>query len=309
MTRPADSRPPRAAGGRGTVLDHREVRGARLTLRESGPDDLAEVRSLYDRLAETDRHLRFHGAAPDDAFLTRWLTCDASGVTLVVEVDAAEGLRVVAEGGFRGEGDDDVEFAITVDPVWRGGLGTWLVQHLQQLAHGRGHGRLAADVLSSNLAMRGLLERLGYATIDRPGERSMRVAVPTEGSTPGWSRHGRSRVLVEADGGGWFAEQALRDAGHEVAVCPGPGGRREPCPLLVGEPCLLVEGADVVLSVLRGTDGERVRAVHDAAGPDVHLLSRPADGAARGADAVVRAVAQALRQRADRADGAPEAQD
>jgi hypothetical protein len=40
---------------------------------------------------------------------------------------------------------------------------------------------------------------------------------------------------------------AFRDAGFEVAYCTGPGGTRTACPLLRGEDCDVLDGADVVL--------------------------------------------------------------
>jgi hypothetical protein len=36
-------------------------------------------------------------------------------------------------------------------------------------------------------------------------------------------------------------------AGMQVLVCPGPTGRHTRCPVLAGEPCPLVAGADVVV--------------------------------------------------------------
>jgi GNAT superfamily N-acetyltransferase len=247
------------------VLDQRVVRdGARLTLRLASPADVDEVRQLYERLSIEDRHRRFHASLPGDRFLARWLTCDDAGLALVAEAHVPEGRReVVAEGGFRGGDGQDPEFAITVDPAWRGGLGTWLLEHLQGLARTRGHDRLAAHLFADNLPMRRLLERLGYVTIDRPDGESMRAIVATDDTTPTWPAGDRPRILVEADGGHWPDEQALRDEGHDVAVCPGPGGRRVPCPLTVGLACPLVEGADLVVTALRGADGERVRVIHE----------------------------------------------
>jgi hypothetical protein len=49
----------------------------------------------------------------------------------------------------------------------------------------------------------------------------------------------------------WGYGQTLRAAGYEVATCTGPetdDASRVRCPLLEGNPCPLVRGADVVLS-------------------------------------------------------------
>lgn len=58
----------------------------------------------------------------------------------------------------------------------------------------------------------------------------------------------------------------LRRAGYAAAVCHGPSDsadRPERCVLTTGEPCRLVDGADVVVSGL-GVAGEERRAVLEA---------------------------------------------
>jgi hypothetical protein len=66
----------------------------------------------------------------------------------------------------------------------------------------------------------------------------------------------------------WGYGQTLREAGYEVATCTGPAGddvNRVRCPLLEGDPCPLVRGADVVLSTC---DLVRSRDVLAALGSD-----------------------------------------
>jgi hypothetical protein len=59
----------------------------------------------------------------------------------------------------------------------------------------------------------------------------------------------RPRVLVEDDHPALAISDfsAFRDAGFDVAVCPGPDRGPDRCPLLRGDPCGIVAGADVVL--------------------------------------------------------------
>ena len=72
----------------------------------------------------------------------------------------------------------------------------------------------------------------------------------------------KPRVLVENPDRAELLAHAdiLREAGYDVAVCTGPdvgrGGRACGCPLLEGERCTLVDGADVVVSTssLSGSD-------------------------------------------------------
>ena len=45
---------------------------------------------------------------------------------------------------------------------------------------------------------------------------------------------------------------AYAAAGLDVSLCPGPGEAAAACPLLQGQPCSLVDAADVVLHALGG---------------------------------------------------------
>ena len=59
----------------------------------------------------------------------------------------------------------------------------------------------------------------------------------------------RPRLLVEDDRPALAISDfsLFREAGFEVAFCSGPGHDAQACPLLRGQPCSLVAGADVVL--------------------------------------------------------------
>ncbi len=80
-----------------------------------------------------------------------------------------------------------------------------------------------------------------------------------------WQYSGRPRVLIEhpdPDAGLELAS-ALRRAGCTVAICRGPDPTGNParcCPLHGLEPCVVVEGADVVVTAL-GLDQEDSRGV------------------------------------------------
>jgi hypothetical protein len=62
----------------------------------------------------------------------------------------------------------------------------------------------------------------------------------------------RPRVLVESASPALAVSDfsVFQDAGFDVGVCSGPGGTPEDCPLLRGEECALLEGADAVLHKL-----------------------------------------------------------
>ena len=77
---------------------------------------------------------------------------------------------------------------------------------------------------------------------------------------------GRPRVLVEDPDGAvlWAYTRILDEAGYDVVGCQGPTGAdggalaRRCCPLLVGEPCPLVAGADVVVSTTSLPQGAEI---------------------------------------------------
>ena len=73
----------------------------------------------------------------------------------------------------------------------------------------------------------------------------------------------RSRVLVENPDRAELLAHAtiLRDAGYDVAVCCGPratSGEKGHCPLVDGERCSLVDGADVVVSTTSLSRGDEI---------------------------------------------------
>jgi len=75
-----------------------------------------------------------------------------------------------------------------------------------------------------------------------------------------------ARVLVEHPDPvwRWAARQRLESAGYEVATCGGPSVLpRGRCPLIAGEPCRALEGAEVVINGL-GTRYAASRAVLEA---------------------------------------------
>ncbi len=81
-----------------------------------------------------------------------------------------------------------------------------------------------------------------------------------------WPFPGRPRVLIEhpdPDAGLELAG-AIRRAGYGVAICRGPARSADPptrCPLHQLEPCIAVEGTDVVVTVLDLADEDGVGVV------------------------------------------------
>lgn len=94
-------------------------------------------------------------------------------------------------------------------------------------------------------------------------------------------RSDKPRVLVENPDRADLLAHAdiLREAGYDVAICSGPtadsGGRACGCPLLEGEGCTLVDGADIVVSTSSLVGSDEVLAALHATGPSIVFEASP----------------------------------
>jgi ribosomal protein S18 acetylase RimI-like enzyme len=237
--------------------------GETMVVRPVTEADVPGLARLYDELSPDDLRRRFFSVYhPSTEFLTRVARGDDGRVGLVAVVPDG---RIVAEADYAPLADGDAEFAIVVAPDWRGWLGPYLLDALVDEAAERGVPNLEAEILVENRPMLALVRARGYAMLDGTDYSVVRVTIGTSSDTPTWPRgpdaRERPRVLVESPGGRWRHEQAARDAGFDVLVCPGPArGPKAHCPLLAGEPCPLASDADAVVYALRADD-QRAREV------------------------------------------------
>ncbi len=248
----------------------------RITLRHSGAADAEGLRDLYRRLRPQDLRRRFFtGGLPPLGFFEHWAAIeDDGGFGLVAAASdhddeagdddhdetGGAGQRdeiLVAEAGYGmvPGGGGDGELGIAIDPDHRGWLGPWLLDRLLAHAHERGVANLQAVILVENRTMLALAARRGYAILGHPDWSTIRITMATSGHVPSWSGdHERPRVLVETDRSRWIGEEALTQAGFDVALCNGPCRSGGYCPILRGEPCPLVAGADAVIVDLADTE-------------------------------------------------------
>ena len=226
--------------------------GHELVVRASRPDDVEGLRQLYEGLSDDDRHLRFFAQyRPKPAFYDK-LThlAEVGGRDIIALVDD----EIVGEAGYFPLPDGDAELAVTVARPWRGWLGAYLLDVLVDEAAALGIPNLQAEILLENRAMLALMRHRGYAVLCHDDTSTMRVVIGTATPTPVWPpSHTRPRVLVEALGGSWWAQEAAKAAGVDVVVCPGRRGARVRCPALHGEVCPLADGADAIVCVLTGS--------------------------------------------------------
>jgi len=155
-------------------------RGARVTVRVVCPEDEEGFHAAFLRLSSESRYTRFMSVVRDlsDATLHQATHPDAAREFALVAVAAAgEGEQIVAGGRFVAiPKTADCEFAVTVVDDWQGhGLGRALLTALKDAAAVRGYGRMEGYVLSTNLAMRKLGARLGFADGPMPGDATTRL--------------------------------------------------------------------------------------------------------------------------------------
>jgi GNAT superfamily N-acetyltransferase len=244
------------------------------TMRLAGPSDVPAILAFYRRLSEHSLLMRFSVANRDHLALVRAAQLDPGrSVVVVAVVPDAAGDRVVGEARCELTDDGQYEFGLAVqDEHQRRGLGSLLLERLREVARDRGVGSLRAVVRTDNGPMLRMLLMTGCAIVEPADGGQVAVDVSTGPGMPGWpADHRRPRVLVESRS--WWATAgaaALRRAGYQVRQCQGPrSGAGRPCPLLVGDECPLVEGADVVACLLPEGDADCLAVA------EIHRRQRP----------------------------------
>lgn len=242
--------------------------GRSLSIRPMQRGDARGIAALYAGLGEDDVYRRFFASRPPPArFVARMAAIGTrGGVGLVATVpyrvgegDDRDGTterapreRIVAEATCEPLADGDGELGITVAAGIRGWLGPYLLDALLEEAATAWFPNLQADVLIANRPMLVTLRRRGMAVLrNEPQPAIVRVVVGTVGDVPSWSGDDAgTRVVVEIQGGRWYAETNLRKAGFHVVSCAGPPGGWASCPPMRGEPCPLAAEAAVVVNAV-----------------------------------------------------------
>jgi RimJ/RimL family protein N-acetyltransferase len=247
-----------------------------LTVRQSTEDDVPGIMLLFESLSAEDAHRRFFSLIKvTDDFVRPWVQrCRDDGLGLVIVDDGSDG-RIVAEAGYVLLPNGDADFAITVAPDRRGGLGSCLLDVLERAAAERGVRNLEADILTENRAMLALARRHGYATNGDTDYSVLHVIIGTEGCGPVWPPQPNGpKLLVEKPGSRWPGRAAAMAAGFDVLVC----GLREQCPTLRGEPCPLADEADAIVVAFPRRDprGRQLVRAHRRARGRVPVVLAPA---------------------------------
>ena len=146
-----------------------------MTIRPIQADDTERLKLSHDRLSPESRYRRFMSAKPHLTAADAQYLVDIDGChhyALVATVAEPEGEAIVAVARFVRQPDDPraAEFAIVVGDHWQGqGLGGELLGRLADAAVTRGVERFRAMMLSDNVSIRRLVERLAVQVTHRSG--------------------------------------------------------------------------------------------------------------------------------------------
>jgi RimJ/RimL family protein N-acetyltransferase len=157
------------------LRDRRRVR-----LREIRPNDRDEVRQAFDRLSIESRYTRFMSYVRElsPEMLERTVHPQAArDLGLVAEIDAPDGLDIVAGARYYVQGDGETcEFAVTVADAWQGiGLASRLMRELIQGARLRGVKHMEGFVLARNSGMLNVARRLGFTVHADPNDATVKI--------------------------------------------------------------------------------------------------------------------------------------
>ncbi len=164
--------PPDAAADAGApmLVEPRPVGladGRQVLIRSASPADLAGIIDFFERLSATSRYMRFFSPQPRlrRSMIERVVAPGSDRMTVIAQpVEFRNTSRhVVAVGGWVDvPAERRTDVSVAVADAWQNVLlGSTVVLVLLQAAFASGRTRFAADVLSMNARMLGLLDALG----------------------------------------------------------------------------------------------------------------------------------------------------
>lgn len=138
-----------------------------IRIRAIEPGDQAALKRFYGALSPTSLSLRFHGASNGISDRTAALFCGPDhehreGLIAVLDDPASPEATIVAHLCLEPSGTHEVEMAVAVADAWqRHGIGQRLLVAATAWAERHGIDRLRASMLSTNVAILGLLRSIG----------------------------------------------------------------------------------------------------------------------------------------------------
>jgi acetyl coenzyme A synthetase (ADP forming)-like protein len=171
--------------------------GGSAHLRPVGPGDQTKLRELYQSLSDESRYRRFFSpASPELAGrIGPRVENDDRHFALLAEI----GDRIVAVADYYGAIDGVAEVAFTVRDDEQGrGLGTLLLDHLAEVASGRGIRFFTAQVLARNAPMRSVFRDAGFELTSSPTDLGVVEVMLDLARTERWTNLHAERERIAA---------------------------------------------------------------------------------------------------------------
>jgi RimJ/RimL family protein N-acetyltransferase len=129
------------------------------------------IRALWDHLSPRSRYLRFLSVAstlPDSLVRSLVAVDNQRTLALVAERDTEAAVDIIGLASFAAVDDDQVEVGVVVRDDWqRRRVGTELATRVMQAAERRGFSRFVGHITTENVAVRGLLAKVGVVVASR----------------------------------------------------------------------------------------------------------------------------------------------
>ena len=155
-----------------------------IRIRPIEPVDRDALLRFYEALSEDSLSLRFHGASKGIADRAARLFCGTDhehreGLVAVLDEPGDAGLTIVGHLCMEPSGPDEVEMAVAVADAWqRHGIGRRLLVAAMAWAECHGIDRLRASMLSTNVAILGLVRSMGHVvTLTMPSAGVMEATI------------------------------------------------------------------------------------------------------------------------------------
>jgi GNAT superfamily N-acetyltransferase len=178
MTEPDATAPCAAAHDLSRLVERWTSRdGATLLIRPIVGDDEGLERAFLDGLSRDTSYRRLlSGRTPQADEIARWTHIDYRKEMALVAIDDRDAtVRMCGVARYVCEGDGRAAFAIVIADDWQGrGLGRKLMEALIAAARTAGVVALSDIMLSDNVAMRSLVQRLGFTIGHEPGDATLR---------------------------------------------------------------------------------------------------------------------------------------
>jgi acetyltransferase len=155
-----------------------------IRIRPIEPADRDALLLFYEALSEESLSLRFHGASNGIADRAARRFCGPDhehreGLVAVLDEPGNAGLTIIGHLCLEPSGPDEVEMAVAVADAWqRHGIGRRLLGAAMAWADCHGIDRLRASMLSTNVAILGLVRSMGrVVTLTMPSAGVMEATI------------------------------------------------------------------------------------------------------------------------------------